>query len=63
MCMMRFKKNLYNAFLCSFISFLRNVLTESARISRGNISDLTELKAADYDMVVIPGGFGAAKNL
>ena len=41
----------------------RNVLTESARISRGKITPLTELKAADFSALVIPGGFGAAKNL
>ncbi len=41
----------------------RNVLVESARISRGNIYDLNELKAENFDGLVIPGGFGAAKNL
>jgi len=41
----------------------RNVLIESARIARGNISDIAKIKAADLDAVVFPGGFGAAKNL
>ncbi len=41
----------------------RNVLVESARISRGNILDLSAVDAADYDAVFLPGGFGAAKNL
>jgi enhancing lycopene biosynthesis protein 2 len=41
----------------------RNVLIESARIARGNIKPLTDLKASDYDALLIPGGFGAAKNL
>lgn len=41
----------------------RNQLVEAARISRGEISDLAELKAADFDAVIFPGGFGAAKNL
>lgn len=41
----------------------RNVLTESARIARGDAKDLKEYSAADYDGLVIPGGFGAAKNL
>uniref|UniRef100_A0A8C7E0F8 Glutamine amidotransferase class 1 domain containing 3 n=1 Tax=Naja naja TaxID=35670 RepID=A0A8C7E0F8_NAJNA len=41
----------------------RNVLTESARIARGKIIDLARLAARDYDAVVFPGGFGAAKNL
>lgn len=41
----------------------RNVLTESARIARGNIVPLSQIKAADYDAILLPGGFGAAKNL
>ena len=41
----------------------RNVLIESARIARGNIKDLKEIAAEDIDALVLPGGFGAAKNL
>lgn len=41
----------------------RNVLTESARIARGEIDDLAKVKGTDYDAFVLPGGFGAAKNL
>lgn len=41
----------------------RNVLIESARLVRGNISDLTEYDPSEFDALVIPGGFGAAKNL
>lgn len=41
----------------------RNVLEESARLARGEISTLTELEAGDYDAVILPGGFGAAKTL
>lgn len=41
----------------------RNVLTESARLARGEISPLSELSADDFDAVILPGGFGAAKNL
>lgn len=41
----------------------RNVLVESARIARGNIKDIKELKAKDFDALILPGGFGAAKNL
>ena len=41
----------------------RNVLEESARIARGNISDIAKIKATDIDALFIPGGFGAAKNL
>ncbi len=41
----------------------RNVLVESARIARGNIKSLASLNSSDYDAVIFPGGFGAAKNL
>jgi enhancing lycopene biosynthesis protein 2 len=41
----------------------RNVLQESARIARGNIIDLASADPADYEALVVPGGFGAAKNL
>lgn len=41
----------------------RNVLEEAGRIARGKISPITELKAEHFDGLVIPGGFGVAKNL
>ncbi|PIE41479.1 MAG: isoprenoid biosynthesis protein ElbB [Gammaproteobacteria bacterium] len=41
----------------------RNVLVEAARLARGNIIDLADANASDYDALIIPGGFGAAKNL
>lgn len=41
----------------------RNVLVESARIARGEIQDLSAVSAKDIDALIIPGGFGAAKNL
>ncbi len=41
----------------------RNVLVESARIARGDIKPLDEFKAEDFDVLLIPGGFGVAKNL
>jgi enhancing lycopene biosynthesis protein 2 len=41
----------------------RNALTEAARIARGKIRCLREVKGADLDAIVFPGGFGAAKNL
>ncbi len=41
----------------------RNVLVESARIARGNIKDIKDVQASDIDGLIIPGGFGAAKNL
>lgn len=41
----------------------RNVLVESARIARGNIRDLNTFNPEDFDGLLFPGGFGAAKNL
>ncbi|MFQ6372845.1 isoprenoid biosynthesis glyoxalase ElbB [Shewanella sp. YIC-542] len=41
----------------------RNVLVEAARIARGEILSTSALNVAEYDGLVIPGGFGAAKNL
>lgn len=41
----------------------RNVLVESARIARGNIDDVAKLNVDEYDALLLPGGFGAAKNL
>ena len=41
----------------------RNVLIESARIARGKIKPLSEFNPKDFDFLLFPGGFGAAKNL
>jgi len=41
----------------------RNVLVESARIARGKIKPLSQLKAEEYSAIIFPGGYGAAKNL
>ena len=41
----------------------RNVLVESARIARGEIKNLKDMTAAEIDAIILPGGFGAAKNL
>ncbi len=41
----------------------RNVLVEAARIARGNILELAALQVAEFDALLVPGGFGAAKNL
>lgn len=41
----------------------RNVLRESARIARGEIKDIKEVSGEDLDALIMPGGFGAAKNL
>lgn len=40
-----------------------SVLLESARIARAAVQPLTQLTVDGADAVVIPGGFGAAKNL
>lgn len=40
----------------------RNVLVESARIARGEIKDLCEFNAADFECVIFPGGLGAVTN-
>ena len=41
----------------------RNILVESARIARGKIRDIKEVKAQDIDGLIFPGGYGAVKNL
>ncbi|AOR60543.1 isoprenoid biosynthesis glyoxalase ElbB [Pectobacterium parmentieri] len=41
----------------------RNVLAESARIARGNVQPLSTANAQDLDALIVPGGFGAVKNL
>ncbi len=41
----------------------RNVLVEAARIARGQVEDTAALNSEDFDALIIPGGFGAAKNL
>lgn len=41
----------------------RNVLVEAARIARGNVLALGEARVDDFDALIVPGGFGAAKNL
>jgi enhancing lycopene biosynthesis protein 2 len=41
----------------------RNVLIEAARIARGDIHPLNQAKAEELDALLVPGGFGAAKNL
>ena len=41
----------------------RNVLVEAARIARGEIQPLANARADELDALIVPGGFGAAKNL
>lgn len=41
----------------------RNILSESARIARGKALPLSALNPEQFDAIVLPGGFGAVKNL
>ncbi|MDV6314791.1 isoprenoid biosynthesis glyoxalase ElbB [Idiomarina sp. HP20-50] len=41
----------------------RNALEEAARITRGEVKPLTELDSTEFDALILPGGFGVAKNL
>lgn len=41
----------------------RNVLVEASRIVRGDITELAQLNADDFDALIVPGGFGVAKNI
>lgn len=41
----------------------RDVLTEAARIARGEVDDIATVKGDEFDALILPGGFGAAKNL
>ncbi len=40
----------------------RNMLVEAARIARGEIHNINTIAPADIDALIIPGGFGSAKN-
>ena len=41
----------------------RNMMIEAARIARGDIHDIKDYVPSDFDALVLPGGFGVAKNL
>ena len=41
----------------------RNMMQEAARIARGDVKDLAKASMSEFDALVIPGGFGSAKNL
>jgi len=41
----------------------RNLLKEAARIGRGKVLDLARAGIENFDAVIFPGGYGAAKNL
>ena len=42
---------------------IRNVMVEAARIARGNVKPLSAYNATNFDALIFPGGYGAAKNL
>ena len=41
----------------------RNILVEAARIARGNVRDVKEYRPEEFDGLILPGGYGTAKNL
>lgn len=41
----------------------RNVLIESARIARGEVLDLAQVDSSEFSALMMPGGFGTAKNI
>src|SRR5688572_12302497 len=41
----------------------RDVFAEAARLARGRLQDLATVHATHLDALILPGGFGAAKNL
>lgn len=41
----------------------RNVLIEASRIVRGEINELSQLDVNNFDALIVPGGFGVAKNI
>ncbi len=45
------------------MSEARNIMVEASRLARGDIADLATVNVDDFDAVIVPGGFGAAKNL
>lgn len=59
------QKHVINHLTGEIMPETRNVLVESARIARGgqNISSLDKLEVNQFQAIILPGGFGAAKNL
>jgi enhancing lycopene biosynthesis protein 2 len=41
----------------------RNMLTESARITHGNVVPISKVSAADFDALILPGGLGFIKGV
>ncbi|MEI7440614.1 MAG: isoprenoid biosynthesis glyoxalase ElbB [bacterium] len=57
------QKDVINCLTGQAMNESRNQLVEAARIARGKIKALTELNPSEFDALILPGGFGAAKNL
>lgn len=55
--------NVFNHLTGKPMDEVRNVLVESARISRGKIKPLNLYEPETFDAVIFPGGFGVARNL
>ncbi|MBA4378647.1 MAG: isoprenoid biosynthesis protein ElbB [Gemmatimonas sp.] len=41
----------------------RDMRVESSRLARGPVAEVKDLRVGDFDAVILPGGFGVAKNL
>jgi enhancing lycopene biosynthesis protein 2 len=57
------QKDVINCLTGQPMNETRNQLVEAARIARGKIKALSELNPSEFDAIILPGGFGAAKNL
>jgi enhancing lycopene biosynthesis protein 2 len=57
------QSDVVNHYTGAIVKEKRNILTEAARIARGKASPLSELNPEKFDAIILPGGFGAAKNL
>ncbi len=57
------QKDVINCLTGQTMNETRNQLVEAARIARGKIKALSELNPSEFDGIILPGGFGAAKNL
>lgn len=57
------QKDVINCLTGQAMNETRNQLVEAARIARGKVKALSELKPSEFDGIILPGGFGAAKNL
>jgi len=51
-----------NHFTGEEMSESRNMMVEAARIARGDVKNILDIDPSDIDALVIPGGFGSAKN-